>query len=360
MSCYNPLVGVYKGLDSNGKKIIKILPGKVDGVYKTLFDKSVVEIGNERVLYKIPCGHCLGCRSDLSKEWSDRLIMESLYHEHAYFITLTYCNEYLCYKMRPSFDPETGEYCDRASLDKSDWQAFMKRLRAKFPERRLRFYCAGEYGDNTQRPHYHAIIFGLPDKEDLHMVASGASETGNIYYCSDVIEDCWKATEDSIYPLQCNKQAVKEFKDPSLLGWCSIEPANQFTMKYVTSYVTKKIGKLQNSWYDELNIVPPFSLSSRKPGIGLQYFEDHPECIVEGQIKIASPQGTINCRVPRYFKKKFKEIDPERYDEMALEKMRAADRALAAELSLTDLDEYDYLIVKENSHKERMRSRNKI
>lgn len=106
-----------------------------------------------------------------------------------------------------------------------------------------------------------------------------------------------------------------------------------------------------------MNIVPPFSLSSRKPGIGLQYFEDHPECIEDGEIRIASPQGTIKCRVPRYFKKKFKEIDPDRYDEMALERMRAADRALAAELSATDLDEYDYLIVRESNHKSRIKSR---
>lgn len=358
MSCYSPLIGVYKGLKSDGKKNIVIYSR--DTICSDAFKFQEKIVGEERVLYTIPCGKCLGCRSDLSKEWSDRLILESLYHDNAYFITLTYCNEYLSYKQRPSFDPETGEYCDRASLDKKDFQDFMKRLRYKFPECRLRFYAAGEYGDKSLRPHMHAIIFGLPGKEDLKMIPCGASETGNIYYSSEIIEDCWKATEDSIYLCGMNKEAMLQHKNPSLLGWCSIEPANQYTMKYVTSYVTKKIGEINDNWYRSLNIVPPFSLSSRRPGIGLQYFKDHPECVVDGQIKVASPSGTINCRVPRYFKKQYADMFPEEYDRLAFARMKKADEMLAAELFRTDLNEDDYLKVKESAHKSRLKERNKI
>nr|UQB76404.1 replication associated protein [Flumine microvirus 13] len=47
------------------------------------------------------------------------------------------------------------------SLRISDVQLWLKRLRKRCGSLRV-FYC-GEYGDTTQRPHYHAVLFGLPE-----------------------------------------------------------------------------------------------------------------------------------------------------------------------------------------------------
>ena len=44
------------------------------------------------------------------------------------------------------------------TLQKSDLQKFFKRLRKKTHEK-ISYYAVGEYGDNTQRPHYHIILF---------------------------------------------------------------------------------------------------------------------------------------------------------------------------------------------------------
>jgi hypothetical protein len=62
-------------------------------------------------------------------------------HAHASFITLTYR------------DAEVP-----ARLDYRDMQEFFKRFRRSFPGP-VRFFCCGEYGSKTHRPHWHAILF---------------------------------------------------------------------------------------------------------------------------------------------------------------------------------------------------------
>lgn len=65
---------------------------------------------------KLPCGQCLGCRLDYSREWAVRCTHEALLHQENSFITLTYDDEHLPW--------------DRG-LRKKHWQDFAKRLRKK-------------------------------------------------------------------------------------------------------------------------------------------------------------------------------------------------------------------------------------
>ena len=71
------------------------------------------------------------------------------------------------------------------SLNKREFQLFMKRLRKRFSN--VRYFMCGEYGDLFKRPHYHAILFGLdfPDKQ-LHKIKDGMR-----YYTSDILHDLW-------------------------------------------------------------------------------------------------------------------------------------------------------------------------
>lgn len=98
----------------------------------------------------VPCGRCAACLANRRSEWSTRLEFELKRSVSAHFVTLTY------------MDPPLGGF-DIPSLYKKDVQDFMKRLRKLCPEK-LKYYVVGEYGSNTERPHYHAIIFNLPDK----------------------------------------------------------------------------------------------------------------------------------------------------------------------------------------------------
>ena len=112
----------------------------------------------------LPCGKCIDCKLNLSRQWAIRCMHESDQQEDNCYITLTYAPKYL---------PEG------ATLYMKDFQDFMKRLRKKYCTydqdefgnrycvNPIKFYHSGEYGEATQknnwiaRPHYHALLFNI-------------------------------------------------------------------------------------------------------------------------------------------------------------------------------------------------------
>lgn len=80
--------------------------------------------------------------------------MESMCHNVSSFVTLTY------------EDAPKGQF--GLELRPRDTQLFMKRLRKNlgFP---IRYFLVGEYGDQTQRPHYHAALFGVDPGFEAHI-----------------------------------------------------------------------------------------------------------------------------------------------------------------------------------------------
>lgn len=151
-----------------------------------------------------PCGQCLPCRINRRRLWTHRLLLESYEHSDSIFITLTYADEYL-----PEF----------ASLDKKALQLFFKRFR-KSIGRKVRFYACGEYGSQTHRPHYHAIIFGAS--------------------------------------LLDGEQVARAWP----FGRVHVAECNRHTIQYVAGYVTKKFIKKEDDRVQE------FATMSRKPGLG--------------------------------------------------------------------------------------------
>ena len=103
----------------------------------------------------LPCGKCPVCKMRRVNTWVFRMEEEMKVSSSAYFVTLTY-------------DTVTVPITDRGymTLDKRDFQLFMKRLR-KLSANKLKYYAAGEYGELYQRPHYHLILFNL---EDVNMI----------------------------------------------------------------------------------------------------------------------------------------------------------------------------------------------
>ena len=336
MSCYNPKHGFVTGITKNGKPQLRILENRylsIDsrGVPSTLAGHE--EDGDYVNYYLIPCGHCLGCRQDQANEWTNRLLMESKYHDSMYFITLTYDDDHL--HGVAWTDEDTGEFHGGYTLDKRDCQLFFKLLRRHFPDDKIRFYLAGEYGPTSGRPHYHTIVFGL-HVDDL--VPFGVSETGSQYYVSESVANCWKR------------------------GFISIEPANEFTIRYVTGYVTKKLGVYPNEQFEREGLVPPFSLSSRKPGIGRQFLDENAQDIIQkDRIVLSTPNGSVQCGIPRYFLKALSDNGYEsEIRERSARKVKNANAAIDSISAYSDLDNLDQLKIKERNHKKRAAMRGKV
>lgn len=88
MSCYHPYIAVPNGTWPSGK--VKYSLRKSD------FSPDIlIELRENEGAILVPCGNCIGCRLDYSKQWANRLMMELQYHDSAYFVTLTYDDDHI-------------------------------------------------------------------------------------------------------------------------------------------------------------------------------------------------------------------------------------------------------------------------
>lgn len=169
-----------------------------------------------------PCGWCLPCRINRARMWQHRIMLESRSHHKNTFVTLTY---------------EDGKvpFNDNADLIlyKPDLQDYIKRLRKRRPNERIRYFAVGEYGSNTNRPHYHACLFGLgiADRTD--------------------IESAWRLKNEAI-------------------GIVHIGEITPESARYIAGYTIKKLTRNGD---ERLQGKPPeFMVSSKKDG-GIGYDE---------------------------------------------------------------------------------------
>lgn len=160
------------------------------------------------------------CRIKKHQEWATRLMLEFLYFKRqAIFITLTYDNEHL---------PEKEQF-PNGNLVKQDVQKFLKRVRKQLGDgKRISYFACGEYGDRTERAHYHIIIYGYPP----HQI-------------DPIIKKCWSFGFVSTSDLQQHSVA---------------------RMRYITGYTLKKMT--QKECFED-GREPEFSLQSRKPALGI-------------------------------------------------------------------------------------------
>lgn len=221
----------------------------------------------------LPCGQCIGCRLERSRQWAVRMCHEAQLYDDNCFITLTYSPENV---------PPDG------SLNIKHFQDFMKRLRSRFPGKRIRFFHCGEYGERFSRPHYHACLFGFdfPDK-----VFYRESEAGGRLYTSAVLESLWR------------------------FGFCPIGDFSFESAAYVARYVTKKVtGAAADDHYWRVNdvtgeayqVAPEYCTMSRRPGIGAEWFERFSGDVFPRDEVVS--RGFVS-KPPRYYDELFGELD---------------------------------------------------
>lgn len=175
----------------------------------------------------VPCGRCIACRIQKRKEWSLRMLHEKESWNDTIFVTLTYSDKHL---------PANN------SLVKKHLQDFFKRLRRDLNGRSIKYFACGEYGDNTHRPHYHAIIFGLSLKrEDKQLIID------NWPWC--------------------------DWSQPSIRRK-SFGRAEADSIRYVAQYIDKKFtGEKAQEEYVRKNRDPVFRILSL--GIGARYADSN-------------------------------------------------------------------------------------
>lgn len=351
MSCYHPNKGFIIGINENGKRDLRFASTNVCYIYSVFedfsqFHKSYVsieamdlpalEIYNEFLLVdrscrsvpvyyavnsvSLPCGQCLGCRIDRTRDWANRMVLEASYYERNCFITLTYDDEHI---PKSSYRLEDGNEYTSYTLRKRDLQLFMKRLRRVTDvydsdgkvtdESKIRFYACGEYGSKTMRPHYHIIVFNwFPVKTELHH----RDMRGFYYYTSEILSRLWP------------------------FGIHLVTSLSWETCAYTARYVTKKLGNKDRDLYDIFNLEREFSLMSRKPGLARRYYEDHKHEIYELDkpyiISLSEKKEPLKFKPPRYFDDLFDIENPSRIREVKENSKRVMDNIQSLKLSKTD------------------------
>lgn len=178
----------------------------------------------------VPCGSCPQCKLKRVNSWVFRLEQQARLHQTSHFITLTYA--------QPHITPNGF-----MTLYKKDYQDFMKRLRWNTKQPNIKYYAVGEYGSQSWRPHFHAIIFDIYPEDVNKAWPHGHIDVGDVN--SNSIAYCCKyICKDKKIPLFPKDDRLREFALQSKkLGANYI---NDETIKYhkskLNSYILKPDG----------------------------------------------------------------------------------------------------------------------
>lgn len=189
-------------------------------------------------------------------------------HDENCFITLTYSDDKL---------PELG------SLHLPDWQTFAKKFRKKLGP--FRFYHCGEYGEATRRPHYHALIFGLnfPDMKFYQ-----TTQNGDRLYTSELLESVWG-------------------KGHCPIGQLTYESAAYVARYCMTTSKPEAHTRVNTSTGELVNVKPPYTTMSRRPGIGKTWLEKYKSDVYPSDEVIVNSKST---RPPRFYDYVLEATDP--------------------------------------------------
>jgi len=187
--------------------------------------------------------------------------------ENNVFVTLTYDDEHL---------PEDQ------GLDVREFQLFAKRLRKQRPGDTVRYFHCGEYGEQMQRPHYHALLFNVdfPDKVPWR------SDT----FRSAELERLWPLGHSEFGSVTFESAAyVARYSLKKLTGQAAIEGYRRFHLR---------TG-------EEVTVAPEYATMSR--GVGASWLEQYADEVYPLDRVVSRGR---EAKPPRYYDKRLEEVDP--------------------------------------------------
>lgn len=317
MPCYEPLIRIenkdkwVKAADGHRyhpatiQKASNLLGDRLEDVDQRVNVTNIIQ--SEYGYEVIPCGQCIGCRLEYSRQWANRGYLEAKCWDQNWFITLTYDEDHI--RILEETKSKSGitfwnEGDWNGTLVSEDLTQFMKNLRQimkrEYNQDGIRFMACGEYGEQGERPHYHIILFNcnLP-LESFYEPRIINHET---YFQNKIIERAW------------NK------------GISNVSEASWNNIAYTARYITKKInGNGSDEMYAEKGQKKEFFRVSRMPGIGEIYYQKHKDEIYKNDlITIKNKQGVINSKPPKYFDKLYEEEYPEKFEKIKAKRKKAS------------------------------------
>jgi len=255
------------------------------GGYRTLGGEIKLRLASDDrwtgELAEVRCGQCPDCRIEKGRQWAVRCTHEAMLHDQNSFITLTYENEHL---------PPSG------SVDVKEWQNFAKKLRKLVGP--FRFLHVGEYGEENQRPHYHALIFGKDFSEDRKTISIDPN-SGRRKYESAALAAAWG----------------KGFHDLQDMAPENINYVCRYALKKVlgTSDQAEELRRKRYERYDSRSgetwmVRPEYTTMSRRPGIGSEWFKKYHSDLFPGDFVVLNGK---RATIPNYYTKLLEQKDPE-------------------------------------------------
>lgn len=229
------------------------------------------------------CGQCGPCRFNRRRVWMHRIMLEASQYEKNCFVTLTYDDDNL---------PIDG------SLVPKHMQDWLKRLRGRVSPSTFRYFAVGEYGDSSERPHYHAALFGFPNCD--YGVSRYNKYRVNCCHWCDLVRDSWG------------------------LGHIMLGTLENSSAGYIAGYVTKKMtGK------DDVRLKgrhPEFARMSLRPGIG------HDACWEIANVLMQHNLDVTELDVPSSLRHGKRELPLGRYLRVTLRNMIGKDKNAPQEI----------------------------
>lgn len=243
----------------------------------------------------LPCGTCIGCKTDRATHWANRCTHEASRWNHNSFITLTYDDEHL---------PQD------AGLRPRDLQLFIKRLRKNAqtdsttlvtdPAHSLRYFACGEYGTENGRPHYHALIF--------NGAWADQTKVGKDLYTSEQLSQLWPYGHNRIG--ECTPRSAAYVAQYTLKKNRGQYPHPGYMDLKTGEYSRKR--KPGFTRYDDGSLREPFLRMSLKPAIGADWLKQYATDLQHGYLV----EGGRKHPVPRYYRDKLKDTHPELHEQL--------------------------------------------
>lgn len=213
----------------------------------------------------------------------------------SYFLTLTLSDEYM-------------QARGHTSLDKKDLQKFFKRLRhhrqgvlsvydteKQKLVKPIRYYACGEYGEQTERAHYHACVFNIEIPDKTFYKFSGDYRL----YTSEWLQSLWHCPD------------FKMDMGHVIIGSVTFDSA-AYCARYMLKKQkgkTKEIMKIRDDTGEVLE--HEFTVMSRRPGLGRYWFDKYKDDVFPRDFILVNGKKTS---VPRTYDDYLKRIDELEFD----------------------------------------------